>query len=197
MLFRNDFWCKCVRCPTDWMHWKCFRFQLTQYWCFTDRRSSGWQRCSLARRSWCRVTRLACAQCWNWTLCRLLCRYSPDWSCRSAGQSSLPMLLHLTLAFFERCTSAMIQSQKKLQYLKKKRKKLSEMFQQNLKGFWFWSYKLTFVAVEAIKGCVVTVASIGRISFNALTTVSTRYCSIEALSCAIPPYALCFIYFSL
>ena len=53
------------------------------------------------------------------------------------------------------------------------------------------------MAVETIKGCVVTVTSVGRISLNTLPAVSTWYAGIEALSSAVPPYTLFFIYFPL
>lgn len=56
-------------------------------------------------------------------------------------------------------------------------------------------HELTFMAVEAIKSCVVTVASVGSIALNALPAVSAWYGSIETLSSTVPPYTLFFIYF--
>lgn len=56
-------------------------------------------------------------------------------------------------------------------------------------------YRLTFVAVEAIKSSVVTITSVGSITLNTLAAVSTWYGSIETLSSTVPPYALFFIYF--
>lgn len=57
--------------------------------------------------------------------------------------------------------------------------------------------KLTFMTVETIKGCVVTVTGVGSIALNTLAAVSTWYGSIETLSSTVPPYTLLFIYFPL
>lgn len=51
------------------------------------------------------------------------------------------------------------------------------------------------MTVEPVKGCVVTVTSVGGIALNTLAAVPTWYSSVEALSSAVPPYALFFIYF--
>ena len=58
-------------------------------------------------------------------------------------------------------------------------------------------HELTFVAVEAIKSCVVAVTSVGSVTLNTLAAVSTWYGGIETLSRTVPPYTLFFIYFSL
>lgn len=55
--------------------------------------------------------------------------------------------------------------------------------------------ELTFMAVEAIKSCVVTVAGVGSIALDALATVSAWYGGVETLASAVPPYTLFFIYF--
>ena len=57
--------------------------------------------------------------------------------------------------------------------------------------------ELTFVAVETIKSCVVTVTSVGSIALYTLSTVSAWYGSIETLSSTVPPYTLFFVYFPL
>lgn len=59
------------------------------------------------------------------------------------------------------------------------------------------SSELTFMAVEAIKSCVVTVTGVGSIALNALAAVSAWYGSIEALPSTVPPYALLFVYLPL
>lgn len=58
-------------------------------------------------------------------------------------------------------------------------------------------HELTFMAVEAIKSCVVTVTSVGSIALYTLAVVSTWYGSIETLSSTVPSYTLFFIYFPL
>lgn len=58
-------------------------------------------------------------------------------------------------------------------------------------------HELTFMAVETIKRCVVTVTRVGSIALDTLATVSAWYGSIEALPSTVPPYTLFFIYFPL
>lgn len=53
------------------------------------------------------------------------------------------------------------------------------------------------MAVETIIGSVVTVASVGGVALDTLTTVSTRYGSVETLPGAVSSYALLFVYFAL
>lgn len=57
--------------------------------------------------------------------------------------------------------------------------------------------EFTFMAVETIKSCVVTVTSVGRIALYALAVVAAWNTSIETLSSTVPPYPLFFIYFPL
>lgn len=58
-------------------------------------------------------------------------------------------------------------------------------------------HELTFMTVETIKGCVVTVTRVGGIALNTLAAVSTWYGSVETLSSAVPSYPLFFIYLAL
>lgn len=57
--------------------------------------------------------------------------------------------------------------------------------------------ELTFMAVETIESCVVTVTGVGSIALYTLATVSAWYGRIETLPSTVPPYTLFFIYFPL